>query len=113
MARFCGLVAFGTTVETVPGVWQDVIIERKYYGDVLRDTRRMDFTDKVNANIQSSNSFSILADPYAHENFMNIRYVKWMNSNWMVQTVEVKRPRLILHIGGIYNGETPGTTSSP
>jgi hypothetical protein len=106
MARFRGVIGFGESQETVPGVWEDVIIEHMYSGDVLRISRKLDNPDKVNGDIVINNSISIVANAYANENFTEIRYVKWMGKLWTVSTVDVQYPRLILQVGEIYNGET-------
>lgn len=106
MAKYYGAVGYGETTETSPGVWDDIIVERKYYGDVIRNTRRLDSTDKVNDNISVNNSISIVGDAYAYEHFFNMRYIQWANTLWIVSEVEVERPRLILRLGGVYNGPT-------
>ena len=113
MTRFFGVVGYGESVETAPGVWSDVIVEREYYGDVTYTLRRMQQADKVNDDIVTSNSISIVADPYANENFVSIRYVNWAGTLWTVNTVEVQSPRLILKIGGVYNGPTPSVDPAP
>lgn len=105
MAKFYGNIGYAETKETVPGVWDDTITLRPYRGDVLRNTRRWESTDKVNDNLNINNQISIVADAYAYQNFFSIKFVEWMNSKWKVTNVEVQRPRLILTIGGIYNGE--------
>ena len=105
MAKFFGTIGFGITEETSLGVWEEKIIERQYYGDVLRFSRRWEMADKVNDNLNVSNQISIVADPYACENFAFIRYVEWAGVKWKVPTVEVQYPRLILSIGGVYNGQ--------
>lgn len=104
MAKFYGEIGYGETVETVPGVWEDVIKERKYFGDVLRNTRGMHEGDKVNNDITVGNSISIVADAYAHEHFFAMRYIKWAGTYWTISDVEVQRPRLLLRLGGVYNG---------
>lgn len=110
MAKFYGPIGFAVSKETRPGVWQDEIVERKYRGDVNRISRRLQSTDQVNDDITISNEFSILADPFASGNFHSMRYIKYMGARWKVSNVEVKYPRLILTIGGLYNGPTPRTT---
>lgn len=107
MAKFFGEVGYGLTQEQVPGVWEDVITEVRYYGDVLRNTRRLDAGEKVNSDIAVTNTISIVADAYAYEHFFAIRYVKWAGVLWTVNTVEVERPRLLLRLGEVYNGPTP------
>lgn len=104
MAKFYGEIGYGETVETVPGVWEDVITERKYFGDVLRNTRGVREGDKVNNDITVGNSISIVADAYAHEHFFAMKYIKWAGAYWIISDVEVQRPRLLLRLGGVYNG---------
>ena len=103
MAKFYGKIGFAKTVETVPGVWKEEIIEREYYGDVVRNARRLQSTDKVNDDINVSNEVSIVADPFATENFHTMRYVIFMGVKWKVSNVEVQYPRLLLTLGGVYN----------
>lgn len=106
MAKFYGEVGYGTTVEKSPGVWDDVIVEHKYRGDVVRNTRRLETGDSVNDDISVGNSISIVADAYAREHIFAMRYVKWQGALWIIQEVEVVRPRLLLRLGGVYNGPT-------
>lgn len=109
MAKFYGKVGYATTVETAPGVWTEQIVERPYYGDVSRSSRRLENGIGLNDDVIVNDTISIMADAYAYENFFAIRYVNWMGANWKVSTVEPQRPRLILSLGGSYNGDTPGT----
>lgn len=105
MAKYFGKVGYAVTEETTPGVWEEIIKERKYYGDVIRNTRRYENGQSLNDDLVISNSISIVADAYAYEHFAFIRYVEWMGCLWKVSTIEVQRPRLILQIGGVYNGD--------
>lgn len=108
MARFHGNVGYtGDQVESVPGVWEDQIVEFPYSGDVLRNTRKLEPGDGLNKDIVVNNSISILCDQYAIEHFFNIRYVVWEGVRWTVTNVEVQRPRLLLNIGSVYNGPIP------
>lgn len=107
MAKFYGEIGYGESVETAPGVWEDVVTEYSYYGDVIRNTRQLNAGDNVNSDITVNNSISIVADAYANEHFFAIRYIKWAGTLWTVTEVEVKSPRLVLRMGGVYNGHTP------
>jgi hypothetical protein len=107
MARFYGKVGYGQSANTAPGVWEDQITEVYYYGDVVRNTRRLVDGTKVNDDITVNNSISIVADAYANENFIAMRYVEWNTKLWEITDVEVQAPRLILTLGGVYNGPTP------
>lgn len=103
MAKYCGKIGYATTVETTPGVWSEQIVERKYYGDLTRNSRRLQSPDKVNDDIVIANQLSIVADPYAINNFHSMRYAEFMGAKWKVSDVEVQYPRLILTLGGVYN----------
>lgn len=104
MARFYGEIGFGDTVETAPGVWEGVITERKFYGDVPRNIYQSNTTDKVNDDVDVNTSISIMATRYAIEHIKDIRYIKFEGEYWSINTIEVKRPRLLLTLGGVYNG---------
>ena len=104
MAKFYGALGYAKTVETMPGVWTEQITERDYYGDVIRNSRRLQSSDKVNDDINISNQISIVADPYAINNFHSMRYAEFMGAKWKISDVEVQYPRLLLTLGGLYNG---------
>jgi hypothetical protein len=106
MAKFYGKIGYGETVELneSPGVWQDIIVEYDYYGDVIRNTMKTQEGEKLNNDISVGNSISIVADAYANNHFFAIRYVEWAGTLWTVTDVEVQSPRLILRLGGVYNG---------
>lgn len=104
MAKYYGKIGYAETAETTPGVWTEQIVERNYYGDLTRNTRRLQTADKVNDDINISNELSIIADPYAINNFHSMRYAEFMGAKWKITNVEVQRPRLILTLGGVYNG---------
>jgi len=113
MAKFYGLIGYGETVEKAPGVWEDNIVEYSYFGDVVRNTRKLTEGENVNNDLSVNNSISIVADPYANEHFFAIRYIKWMGALWTVSDVEVQSPRLLLRLGGVYNGPKASTPESP
>ena len=105
MAKWFGKIGFAETKETKPGVWEEIITVREYYGDVTRNTRRFQSSENLNDNIVVSNDISIVADPYAMQNFHSIRYIEFMGTKWKIDNVEVSYPRLILTWGEIYNVE--------
>lgn len=104
MAKYYGKIGYAETVETNPGVWTEQITERSYYGDMIRNTRRLQSAEQVNDNINITNDLSIIADPYAINNFHTMRYAEFMGAKWKISNVEVQYPRLILTLGGLYNG---------
>ena len=104
MAKFYGDIGFAIQEETKPGVWVNTILPRKYYGDVITNSRRLQSSNQLNDNIVLSNEISIIADPYANENFHSIIYVEFMGTKWKVSNVSVQYPRLTLSLGDVYNG---------
>lgn len=109
MAKFYGVIGYAETTETSPGVWTEGITERNYSGDVIKLSSRWQRGESLNDDITVNNRISILADPFANENFYAMRYVKWMGTYWKITDVDVQRPRLILSIGGVYNGVKAST----
>lgn len=104
MAKFYGKIGYAKPVQNTPGVWDETIIEKEYYGDLIRNTSRYQQTSSTtNDDINISNNISIVADPYASENFQHMRYVEFMGAKWKISNVEIQYPRIILSIGGLYN----------
>ena len=103
MAKFYGAIGYAETVETAPSVWEEQITERNYYVEVNRNSRRLQNSGQVNDDVNISNEFSIIADPYANENFHTMRYINFMGAKWKITNVDVQYPRLILTVGGVYN----------
>lgn len=104
MSKFFGKVGFVIMQETAPDVFREETVERDYYGDVTKNVRRYQNTSNLNDDLNVSNTISILADPFAIQNFHALRYVHFMDADWKVTDVEVQYPRLNLTIGGVYNG---------
>ena len=103
MAKFYGVIGYGETVETRPGVWSPQEVRREYSGDLIRNTSGYEQAGQANDNLKIANEISIVADPYARQNFHAMRYVEFMGAKWKITRVEVQYPRLILTIGGVYN----------
>lgn len=105
--KWSGKIGFAdATGEESPSVYVEKMVERHYYGDVLEFGRQMQTGEKVNPDITVGNQLSILADPFATANLYAMRYVTFMGQNWKIEGVKVQHPRLILTLGGIWNGTT-------
>lgn len=103
MAKFYGIIGYAITEETKPGVWMPRIVDKPYFGDLIRSSRRLESTSKVNDDVSLENQISIVADPFAYENFHNIRYVEYLGAKWKVSNIEVQYPRLLLTVGGVWH----------
>lgn len=106
MARFHGKIGYAETAKTAPGVSEEVITERDAYGDVVQNRSLLRAGDKVNPDVTLGNSISVVADAFAREHFLAIRYVRWAGKCWVVADTEIQHPRLILRLGEVYNGPT-------
>ena len=104
MSKFFGPIGYITQDAISPGVWNDVVVEREYRGDILQNSRKQESSEHKNDDIVISNRISIIADPFAYDNFSTMRYVSWMGVRWKVNSIEIQRPRLILVLGEVYNG---------
>lgn len=103
MGKFHGNIGFTEQYEVRPGVWDDRIIEKEYYGDTLSASFMNVASSEVNDNLKLNNRISIISNTYALENFRFMKYVTYMGVKWAVTNAEVQYPRLILTIGGVYN----------
>lgn len=113
MAKFFGKVGYGQIVNKGVGVYDDVITEVSYFGDVITPSRRFETNEKVNDDLTVGNSISIVADAYALNNVSAIRYVEWMGALWKVENVNLESPRLVLRLGGVYNGPKVAAPDPP
>lgn len=105
MSKWYGKIGYAISAETEPGIWENTIVERKYFGDMISDRRKRQNSGEVNDNINLANVISIIADPFAYQNCSNMAYVEIMGSKWKITDIEVQSPRLLLTVGGVYNGE--------
>lgn len=107
MAKFCGVIGYGLSVNTAPGIWTPQIQERSYVGDILKNYRKWTDGMSTNDDLILANRISIVADEFANSNLGAIRYVVWRGVCWKVVSIDIESPRLILTLGGVYNGERP------
>lgn len=105
MAKWFGRIGYVIERETKPGVWREETDIRSYYGDIIQMNRRTDSSEYLNDNINISNRFSIIADPFAIQNSQYMKFLEFMDVNWKITSVEMQYPRLIISVGGIYNGK--------
>lgn len=113
MAKFYGTIGYVEMIEGELGVYVEHSTERSYSGDLIKNYSRYEPSGGVNDNLTVSNKISVIADPYASEHFYAIRYVKFqipkLGGIWEVTGAEVQYPRIVLTLGGVYNGDTAGT----
>lgn len=97
------MIGFATTKETRPGIWEEVIEEKSYYGNLTKQVRSLYSSDNINDGINISNNISIVANPYLTEHIFNMRYITFQGAKWKITNVEIKERRIELTIGGLWN----------
>lgn len=105
MAKWHGVIGYAEMVETRPGIYEEKIVEKTHYGDILQSSRRLQSSGQVNDDVEVTNRISIIASPYATVDFTSMRYISFMGSKRKISSVDVEPPRLILSVGGVYNGQ--------
>lgn len=103
MAKFSGMIGFATQIETSPGIYEESIVERHYYGDVYRNRIRHLSNSRINPDVDISNEISIIADPFLNQNITAMRYITYMGVKWLIGDIDIDPPRMNLTIGGEYN----------
>ena len=115
--KFYGVVGYCESVEGTgdhEGIFEDTVTERNYYGDVVQDSKRWDSRDSSALDsLNASASINVLADAYMIEHLAYMKYVCWMGTRWKIISFKPGRPRIMLNLGGVYNGPTPTNTQAP
>lgn len=111
MAKWYGRIGYSKVAEIRPGIWEESITERTYFGEVIKNSSRWSSSStSTNDDLTVNNRISIIADQFAYENFQTMRYIEYMGAKWKISDVEVQYPRLIINMGGLYNGEQTEVT---
>lgn len=104
MPKCSGVIGYALAVETQPGVWSESIEEKKYYGEIVRDNRRLVDQGQINDNINISNNISVVSNKFMLENMAFMKYLSFKGSKWKISSIDIISPRIIITLGGLYNG---------
>jgi len=86
--------------------------ENAFYAQLLGLLTCQRLVNNALDNLNISNTISILADPYAFKNIGYMKCIEWMGTLWEISSIDISYPRMVLSIGGVYNGDTTGFTAS-
>lgn len=107
MAKFLGCIGLSEPTEVSPGIYEEEIREMVVTGEIIRDALDIRHETNIVPDISLGNAVRILL-PGPRENVGVIvpalRYIRWMGVHWTIKQVEVQYPRLLLRLGGEYNG---------
>lgn len=111
--RYCGNIGYLIHVREKYEEYDTWVI-RKYKGDVLSTNKYLQQGYSINDSLVVNNRISIVADPYAYDTWDRIRYAEYMGKKLKVTSIDkdLSNKRLILTLGGVYNGETPTEPTS-
>lgn len=106
--KFYDNIGYASTRHLGGGVYEDYIsVERKYYGDVIRDSVKHRQGDTIIPGVSLGNTFKIIVDAYANEHFGTMRYIEYLGVRWTIaQVTKEYGPRISIRVGGVYNGPT-------
>lgn len=103
--KYSGNIGFVVSTETSPGIWEEVALDRRYKGDVIRNVRRYENGSYgVVDDINITNQISVVADTFMKENTSRMRYAEFEGTRWCISSVDISYPRIVLTLGGEYNG---------
>ena len=108
--KFAGTIAFATysVDENEPGIYEESYVLRHYRGDVERRMFREHNSSSINNELTVNVQISFVADRYAIEHAGDIRYVEYLGTKWMVESIDIRPPRLVLNLGPRYHENTTG-----
>ena len=103
--KWYGKVGYVKSVQSAPSVWTNEETIKEYYGEVYRNSNQWTTnSDSTNDDFSVNHQISIIADPYACANCHFIKWAEFMGARWKVKSFEIKPPRLVLTVGGVWNG---------
>ena len=105
MNKWFGKIGYISQEQTAPSVWKPKETVREYSGDIMRNTSSWrNNTDSTNDDLSIDVQLSIVADPFAYQHFTSMKWVELYDARWKITKIEPKYPRLILTVGGVWNG---------
>lgn len=105
MAKYSGLIGFADGQVEEDGVVTVKYSEIKLRGDVLNSGYNYQNDSKKYDSITVSNQLSLIASDAICNNCSNLRYAYFAGQKWKIISFEIKRPRLIVRLGDVWNGE--------
>ena len=98
-----GKIGYARAEETSPGIYQEIIVEKQYYGDIVRNSTQILDSNTINSSIKLNNSISVLCNNYISDNLGCVRYMTFKKSKWKISSIEIKDNRIIFTLGDLYN----------
>jgi hypothetical protein len=104
MSRFSGLLGFVRTELSDGGIYNEVSTEIKAKGTFRKISSRVYSEQEVNASVRLANEISVIGNNEIFNHLNSLKYVVWKGTKWSVTTITLEPPRVIIVLGGVYNG---------
>jgi hypothetical protein len=104
MPKVVAYIGLVSASETAPGVYTNVASEIEIRGDFIQSRQRWNEPTEINQDVKLEHRISFVASQSVTQQIQNIRYVKIADVKWSVTTITTQPPRLVLALGGVYNG---------
>lgn len=103
--KFSGKAGFRINdVEIEPGVYEPTVVTKAIKGDIVINRYQHQNSDKSTIdNVRITNQLSIVANQFLNENIANLLYVEFQGVKWKVETFDIRPPRVVVSLGGVYN----------
>jgi len=104
MAKFWGKIGINRgAVEGAPGIFTPTIEEVEVSGEMRLIGARWS-NHELGDSVSAKHVLSIITPEDSTIDFTEVVYIVWQGRNWSVRTIQYKRPRVELTLGGKYNG---------
>lgn len=102
--RFWGPIGINRGLKTMsPGVVKQDIEEVYISGNM--NLSRVSWPNAgLRDGVRANHVLSVVTPEDSDVDFTEVVYICWQGRKWSVAAIEFKRPRVDLHLGGLYNG---------
>lgn len=109
--KWCGKIGFLTT-ELEDGIYSEKIVEKTFVGEMIKNRVDVQNTNNLNDDLVLNNQISILASKFVYDNYSYMKYVEVLGVKWKIRSAEIQYPRLLLSLGGVWNGDMDEESTS-
>jgi len=104
MTRYRGSIGINRAhTETAPGIFQATIEDIEVTGEIRSIGARWPNAG-MQDGLKARHVLSIVTPEDSDVDFTEVAYILWKGRKWDVISIEYKRPRVELGLGGLYNG---------
>jgi hypothetical protein len=104
MARYWGVIGINRgPVQTSPGILTPKIEEVQVSGEMRQE--RLNWPQAgMREGLSARHVLSVITPEDSDIDFTEAVYISWQGRKWSVTSIQYKRPRVELSLGGIYSG---------